>query len=303
MLRSKTSLHFPMLNVYELLISHPEHFKQLKVKDLLFVHYHCPQDNEKLDIYTNYNFITYTISGERVIIRPGKTFSLTEGKCVFVKKGAYSQQRFHEADWCVLVFFMPDSYLRQFIKEYRTKLSSKTSTSQPLDVVLEVNVTDTTKAFFYSMLPYLTQQTPPSEDLLELKFRELLFNILSDSANTELLAYISSMEDQQKPPLPDIMEANYMFNLSLEEYSKISHRSLASFKREFSELFKTTPGKWLTQKRLHYAHLLLRTSKKHINEIAYESGFENSTHFSRLFKEKFGAAPLQFRKENLPLNA
>ena len=150
------------------------------------------------------------------------------------------------------------------------------------------------------MLPYLTQETPPSEDLLELKFRELLFNILSDPANAELLAYISSMEDQQKPPLPDIMEANYMFNLSLEEYSKISHRSLASFKREFSELFKTTPGKWLTQKRLHYAHLLLRTSKKHVNEIAYESGFENSTHFSRLFKEKFGAAPLQFRKENLP---
>jgi AraC-like DNA-binding protein len=108
------------------------------------------------------------------------------------------------------------------------------------------------------------------------------------------------MEDHQKPPLPDIMEANYMFNLSLEEYSKIAHRSLASFKREFTELFKTTPGKWLTQKRLHYAHLLLRTSKKHVNEIAYESGFENSTHFSRLFKEKFGTAPLQFRKENLP---
>jgi hypothetical protein len=78
----------------------------------------------------------------------------------FCKKGAYSQQRFHEADWCVLVFFMPDSYLQQFIKEYRTKLSSKTSTQQSLDVVLEVNVTDTTKTFFYSMLPYLTQKSP-----------------------------------------------------------------------------------------------------------------------------------------------
>jgi AraC-like DNA-binding protein len=288
-----------MLNVYELLVSHPEHFKQLKVKDLLFVHYHCPQDNDKLDIYTNYNFITYTISGERVILRPGKTFSLTAGKCVFVKKGAYSQQRFHDADWCVLVFFMPDSYLQGFIKEYRTKLLLKTTSQRPLDVVLEVNVTDTTKTFFYSMLPYLMQQIPPSEDLLELKFRELLFNILSDSGNAELLAYICSMSDCSKPPLPDIMEANYMFNLSLEEFSKIAQRSLATFKREFTELFKTTPGKWLTQKRLYYAQLLLKTSEKNINEIAYESGFENSTHFSRLFKEKFGAAPLQYRKKNL----
>jgi len=288
-----------MLNVYELLISHPEHFKQLKVKDLLFVHYHCPQDNDKVDIYTNYNFITYTISGERVIIRPGKTFSLTEGKCVFVKKGAYSQQRFQEADWCVLVFFMPDSYLQNFIKEYRTKLPLKNITQQPQDVVLEINVNDTTKAFFYSMLPYLTQQTPPSEELLELKFRELIFNILSNPANASLLSYICSISDCSKPPLHEIMEANYMFNLSLEEFSKIAHRSLASFKREFAELFGITPGRWLAQKRLQYAQMLLQTSEKNINEIAYQSGFENNTHFSRVFKEKFGVAPLQYRKRNL----
>ena len=288
-----------MLNVYELLISHPEHFKQLKVKDLLFVHYHCPQDNDKVDIYTNYNFITYTISGERVIIRPGKTFSLTEGKCVFVKKGAYSLQRFQEADWCVLVFFMPDSYLQNFIKEYRTKLPLKNITQQPQDVVLEINVNDTTKAFFYSMLPYLTQQTPPSEELLELKFRELIFNILSNPANASLLSYICSISDCSKPPLHEIMEANYMFNLSLEEFSKIAHRSLASFKREFAELFGITPGRWLAQKRLQHAQMLLQTSEKNINEIAYQSGFENNTHFSRVFKEKFGVAPLQYRKRNL----
>ena len=288
-----------MLNVYELLISHPEHFKQLKVKDLLFVHYHCPQDNDKVDIYTNYNFITYTISGERGIIRPGKTFSLTEGKCVFVKKGAYSQQRFQEADWCVLVFFMPDSYLQNFIKEYRTKLPLKNITQQPQDVVLEINVNDTTKAFFYSMLPYLTQQTPPSEELLELKFRELIFNILSNPANASLLSYICSISDCSKPPLHEIMEANYMFNLSLEEFSKIAHRSLASFKREFAELFGITPGRWLAQKRLQHAQMLLQTSEKNINEIAYQSGFENNTHFSRVFKEKFGVAPLQYRKRNL----
>lgn len=237
-----------MLNVYELLISHPEHFKQLRVKDLLFVHYHCPQDNEKLNIYTNYNFITYTISGNRTIHRPGKSYSLTAGKCVFVKKGAYAQERIHEADWCVLVFFMPDSYLSKFMHEYRSKLPIKNIVQKPQDVVLEVDVNETTKTFFYSMLPYLIQATPPSEDLLELKFRELLFNILSNPSNTELLSYACSLSDCNKPPLPEIMECNYMFNLSLEEFSRIAQRSLATFKREFSELFNTTPGKCLHKK-------------------------------------------------------
>ena len=165
--------------------------------------------------------------------------------------------------------------------------------------MLEINVNDTTKAFFYSMLPYLTQQTPPSEELLELKFRELIFNILSNPANASLLSYICSISDCSKPPLHEIMEANYMFNLSLEEFSKIAHRSLASFKREFAELFGITPGRWLAQKRLQHAQMLLQTSEKNINEIAYQSGFENNTHFSRVFKEKFGVAPLQYRKRNL----
>ena len=132
---------------------------------------------------------------------------------------------------------------------------------------------------------------------MELKFKELLFSILSNPANTNLLAYVNNITDKIKPPLCEIMEANFTFNLSLAELSRISQRSLASFKREFIEVYKTTPGKWLSQKRLDYAKQLLDTSTKNVNEIAYESGFESSTHFSRVFKEKFGWAPLQYRKK------
>jgi AraC-like DNA-binding protein len=107
------------------------------------------------------------------------------------------------------------------------------------------------------------------------------------------------MSDSHKPILHEIMEANYTFNLSLTEFAKIAHRSIATFKREFKENYHTTPGKWLTQKRLQHAQLLLNTSKKNVNEIAYDSGFENVTHFSRIFKEKFGFSPLQYRNKKL----
>jgi AraC-like DNA-binding protein len=38
--------------------------------------------------------------------------------------------------------------------------------------------------------------------------------------------------------------------------------------------------------------------KKNISEIAYDSGFENISHFSRIFKEKYSLSPLQYRKNN-----
>ena len=115
----------------------------------------------------------------------------------------------------------------------------------------------------------------------------------------DLLAYINSIDDQYKTPLWQVMEANYTFNLAIEEFARIAQRSVATFKREFHEYYHTTPGKWLTQKRLEYAKDLLDTSKKNVSEIADESGFENITHFSRIFKEKYGLSPLQYRKKTM----
>jgi transcriptional regulator GlxA family with amidase domain len=144
------------------------------------------------------------------------------------------------------------------------------------------------------------QQPAPSENLLELKFKELLFNIFSNPANKGLVAYANSLCDSHKPSLLEIMEANYTFNLSIAQFARLAQRSLAAFKREFAGYYQTTPGKWLLQKRLEYAEHLLETSNKNINEITDECGFENATHFSRVFKEKFGLSPLLYRKQKTP---
>ncbi len=93
------------------------------------------------------------------------------------------------------------------------------------------------------------------------------------------------------------MEANYMFNLTVAEYARITGRGISAFKREFCEYYHATPGKWLTHKRLEHAKLLLTTSTKNISEIAYDSGFKNLSHFSRIFKENYGSSPLQYRNK------
>jgi len=53
----------------------------------------------------------------------------------------------------------------------------------------------------------------------------------------------------------------------------------------------------LLDKRLENATLLLNSTSKSVNEVAFESGFENNSHFSRVFKAKYGKSPFHFRKE------
>jgi two-component system, response regulator YesN len=66
-----------------------------------------------------------------------------------------------------------------------------------------------------------------------------------------------------------------------------------------SSIFKKILGKgfsdYLTQVRLNHACDMLLNTKMSINEIAQESGFENSSYFYRVFKNAFGITALKYR--------
>jgi AraC-like DNA-binding protein len=45
------------------------------------------------------------------------------------------------------------------------------------------------------------------------------------------------------------------------------------------------------EKRLHHALHLMRNRNRTVGEAAFESGFESPSHFSRVFKQRFGIGP------------
>ncbi len=64
---------------------------------------------------------------------------------------------------------------------------------------------------------------------------------------------------------------------------------------DFKQKFGTTPFRWIKQQRLDYAKQLLIKSDLNVNQICYECGFINCSHFVRVFKEAFELPPNQFR--------
>jgi len=286
-----------MINTFDFQVAHPDAFTQLSVKQMLFLYYKCPQIEKKLRLYTHFNKIIFVLDGKKTFHQRNKSWELVTGKAFMIKRSAYDQEKFQDFDWEVVCFYVPDGFLKSFFDEHRRQFNLKNISPPSADALIEVNVTESTRAFFYSVVPYFTQKIPPAEDLLELKFKELLMHILLNPANGDLLSYVFHLSETDKPAIGDVMEANFTFNLSMPEFARISQRSLASFKRDFMKEFKTTPGRWLTCKRLQYAGHLLETSKKSITEITDECGFENGTHFSRIFKSAYQLSPLQYRKK------
>lgn len=116
--------------------------------------------------------------------------------------------------------------------------------------------------------------------------------MIADSpANAELLSYFCSLlQEPQTVSLQWVMKENYSFNLKLEEFARLTARSLSAFKRDFRRLHNTSPGQWLLEKRLNHAMHLLTNLHKTVTEAAFESGFESASHFSRAFRQRFGTS-------------
>jgi AraC-like DNA-binding protein len=104
----------------------------------------------------------------------------------------------------------------------------------------------------------------------------------------ELLGHF---EEPGKLDLVDFMEKNYMFNLPLEKFGYLTGRSLTTFKKDFGKAFGSTPGKWLTQKRLELARYHISEKKRKPSDVYLDVGFEDLSHFSFAFKKHFGYNP------------
>ncbi|HEX5169882.1 MAG TPA: AraC family transcriptional regulator [Cyclobacteriaceae bacterium] len=291
-----------MIDLYDALKNFPALSRQLNCKGMLFTQYDCPQTTHKEGFFVERSFIIYVIRGRRIFHKDMKTWDIKEGVCAFVKSGTHTAERLGNDEWCVMAFFVPVDFLKSLMAENRGRFPAINSTSVVSDHVILLDVDEFSKSFFFSMLPYFSQSPPPPENLVELKFKELILSLLSNENNRHFLSYLNTLSDDNRQSIEEIMNNNYRFNLTLDQYARLASKSVPTFKREFKRLFNDTPAKWVTKRRLALATELLERSSLRVGEIAQECGFENQTHFSRLFKEKVGESPLQFRMQRYSVN-
>ena len=274
-------------------------FKKFKVDDLLFVEYKCPLAEPTTSLWWHNNFFAYVLSGKTLFKTPYGEYIVRAGDCVFAKKGSVIVHSHLEEDYCELAIFLPDNFIKSVIDKYKIPLLQPTE-HKKCDTIIPLTVDKILTAYFHSLLPYFLQPTAPSETLLKLKFEELIVNILSNNNHVPLKCYFGEVCSSANPSIKEIMEANFFSNLLLEEFAKMCARSLSAFKLEFKNIYHTTPGKWLQEKRLEYSRYLLETTANNVDEICVVSGFENRSHFIRAFKNKYGLPPGKYKmQENL----
>ena len=269
-------------------------YNKLVGTDYLFTEYKCPVETETFEFISELSFITYVVTGRKDWFASGKVHQIKEGDALFIRKGVYTTRQYFDVDHCLLTFFITDDFIRNFMRE-NNLVGASEGEEVGHDQILEIDVNETLKVLFYSMYNYLKMGTEIPRSLVELKFRELLFNIVLNPKNKKLAQFFTSLNRANKWHFEDVMMKHFHFDLELKDFARLSGRSLSTFKRDFKNFYQQTPGKWLSDKRLEYAKNLLISSDMNVNEICYESGFRNSSHFNKAFKDRYQYPPKQFR--------
>lgn len=285
------------LDLKKFFLSQP-HFNKLVSDDYMFVEFNCPIEMENFKLWTDIPFLAYVVSGRKDWTALDKTYNAIEGDAIFIRKGVYNTKQYFEEDYCSLLFFITDDFVRRFCKEHEGVIP-KISNDFLENQIYEIDVNDPLRSLFLTVFNYLKQGTNIPRELVEMKFKELLFNISINPLNREIIALFNSIQQVEKTNLSNVMMKNFQSDLRLEDYARLCGRSLSTFKRDFQNRFGETPGKWLNSKRLEYAKMLLHNEELNINDVCWESGFKNTSHFNNSFKEKYQLPPNQYRKQYL----
>jgi transcriptional regulator GlxA family with amidase domain len=120
-------------------------------------------------------------------------------------------------------------------------------------------------------------------------------------------------EAQPHPPMSDrvddprvrrallLMEQNLAQPLSIAHIADKLKLSTRQFERLCHATLGMSPASAYRRLRLRYAHWLIGNTDRSVTAIAHEAGFADCAHFSRQFKETYGASPSGQRRKAEPL--
>jgi AraC family transcriptional regulator, exoenzyme S synthesis regulatory protein ExsA len=247
----------------------------------------------KSDLMFQDHMLIWFISGETRIIQWNKTFLFKTGDIFLIPRNQLTTVINYPKNGLPhksVVMHLSVERLRKFYD--KTDVSKRPAPQQELFRFSNHPLLESCMA---SLIPYFDMEGEFPDELASLKITEAI-NILR-LIDTDVDSVLANFDAPGKIDLVNFMQRNFMFNMSLEKLGYLTGRSLSTFNRDFKKLFNTTPQKWLTEKRLELAYYHLAEKKKKPTEVYLEVGFEDLSHFSFIFKKKYGFSP-----NRLPIN-
>lgn len=270
-------------------------YRNITFDNLSFVEYRQYKNQVKNKVYTDKNLFIFVLKGKKIIEVENKFFEVSQNQAIFVPSGNYIMSEVLSEDsnsFESFVFFFDDSLLKEFFYNHN---SNSTISIDCYDLFV-INSSPFMKANIESFIPFFTYDSDNRLKSLKYKFFEILLEILNLDLENNFINFLNKLVNNDSFRLIKIMEDNFDKPYTIKDYSKMSNRSLSKFKKDFKIISNLTPKEWVNKKRIEKSITLMEKTNLNITQIAFNSGFESSSYFSRVFTKNLGCSPKDFQK-------
>lgn len=94
----------------------------------------------------------------------------------------------------------------------------------------------------------------------------------------------------------DYIDEHIQRTISIDELADLIFLSKDHLIRLFKKHMNDTPVKYMNQKKIEKAQLMMLIDNSSIQELSFKLGFENISYFNRLFKKMTGETPTSYKR-------
>lgn len=243
----------------------------------------------------------YVLDGEIAVRTLESRTSVRPGQAIFINKNIVHMVE-HDAPCHYFSFVFPDAFLRFYAGSPASGLVDRISGNSSLPVFLFSEEMPWCPEIFLQLKALIrlkkenaeTEEYYPYEVLVRLSALWLVFQKNLPVTDTK---EPNALNARMKAFLQYI-ESHYTEEVTLGQLADCASVSVSECTRCFKKAAAITPYRYLMEYRLARASELLRGTDRPVSVIALDCGFRQASHFGKLFREKTGYTPREYRRIN-----
>lgn len=223
----------------------------------------------------------------------GHSYIIHENEGVFINTNVLHEiQRNKNSSY--LSFLFPSYILKMYIGSIAEQIGNQILNDTSIDIVClkektwEIEVINSLKEIYKS-----SDNSEMNQWKCELFLNQCWYLLCS---NVERKQHSRNIAHQRIAIFLEYIQKNYMNDMTLKDISNSAGVSETECLRCFQTILHVTPIAYLNAYRLQESTVLLVETNLSISEVSERCGFHQQAYFGKVFKEKLGMTPFQYRK-------
>ena len=239
---------------------------------------------EKGRLLSEYQII-YITKGEGVFENKYGTFEVTEGSFIILFPGEWHRYKPSESGWTENYIGFQGGIANHFMSQLGV------SYKKP---VINIGIKEYFIDCYIKIFDLIKNESPSYQLISSGLLIKLLGLIIASQKEEELnVDKIADTIEQIRFIIRDKVETDIV----MQDIAADFNMGYSYFRKMFKKYTGISPKQYHLQLKVIRAKELLINSDKSVKEICYDLGFQSTSYFSRIFKQKMGVTPVRVKEE------